>query len=85
MVLRFEIAFFGTHGGVRDLGQRGIDMAIGGGSFAAAPFASAFTIAGTLTCPGSKVFVGRESSHVSSGFRDGGDCVTLVSVRPLGD
>ena len=68
MVLRFKIAVFGARC-VGHLCQHPIDMAIGRGGFAAAPFAGAFTVVRTLACPGSKVFVGRESTHIGPGFR----------------
>ena len=42
MVLRFEIAVFGTYRRVRHLGQHRVEVTVGRGGFAAAPFAGTF-------------------------------------------
>ena len=68
MVLRFEIAVFGAHRRVRHLGQHRVDVTVGSGGFAAAPFAGAFMIAGTLARPGGEVLMGRKPTHVGPGF-----------------
>src|SRR5262245_34776473 len=57
MVLRFEIAVFGTHRRVRYFGQHRVEVAVGSGGFAAAPFAGAFMVTGTAACPRGKVLV----------------------------
>ena len=51
MVLRFEIAVFGTHRRVRHLGQHRVEVTVGSGGFAATPFAGAFMVAGTAGPP----------------------------------
>src|SRR5687767_1518389 len=70
MVLRFEIAVFGAHRRVCHLGEHRVNVAVGSGGFAAAPFAGAFMVTGTLARPRGKVFVRGESTHVSPGFRE---------------
>ena len=69
MVLGFKIAVLCVRRGVCHLCQHPIDVAIGRGCFAAAPFAVAFTVALSLACPLSKVFMCRVSTHVGPGFR----------------
>src|SRR5438128_62344 len=65
MVLRFEIAVFGTHRRVCHLGEHRVEVTVGSGGFAAAAFASAFMVTRTAARPRGKVFVGGESIHVS--------------------
>src|SRR5687768_8344003 len=69
MVLRFEIAVFGAHRRVRHLSEHRVNVAVGSGGFAAAPFAGTFMIARTAARPRGKVLVGRKPTHVSPGFR----------------
>src|SRR5881397_1447307 len=69
MVLRFEIAVLGAHRRVCHLGEHRVEMAIGSGGFAAAPFAGAFMVTGTAARPRGKVLVGWESTHVGPGLR----------------
>src|SRR5574339_432105 len=69
MVLPFKIALFGTHRGVRYFGQDRIEVAVGVGCFTAFAFAGTFMIARALPCPRSKVFMGWESTHIGSRFR----------------
>src|SRR6266540_1673237 len=45
MVLRLEIAVFGTHRRVGHLGQNRVEVTVGSGGFTAAPFAGAFMVA----------------------------------------
>ena len=45
MVLRFEIAAFSAHRGVCHLGEHRVNVAVGSGGFAAAPFAGTFMVA----------------------------------------
>src|SRR5512146_1369516 len=54
MVLCFEIAVFGTYRRVCHLGQHRVEVAVGSGGFAAAPFAGAFMIPGTAARPRGK-------------------------------
>src|SRR5215471_19808807 len=58
MVLGFEIAGFGAHRCVRHLGQHCVEVTVGRGGFATAPFASAFMVTRTAARPRGKVFVG---------------------------
>src|SRR5215467_15370079 len=69
MVLGFEIAGFGAHRCVRHLGQHCVEVTVGRGGFATAPFASAFMVTRTAARPRGKVFVGGESTPVDPGFR----------------
>jgi hypothetical protein len=78
MVLRFEIAVLGTHRRVRHLGQHRVEVTIGSGGFAAAPFARAFMVTGTAARPRGKVLVSRESTHVDPGFRQQRSSPTLA-------
>ncbi len=57
MVLRFEIAVFGTYRRVRHLGQHRVEVTVGSGGFAAAPFAGTFMVARTPARPRGKVLV----------------------------
>src|SRR5262245_43104729 len=81
MVLSFKIAVFGTYRRVRHLGQHRVEVAVGSGGFAAAPFAGAFMIAGTAARPRGKVLVGREATHVGPGFRQQSPSPTLADPR----
>ena len=58
MVLRFEIAVFGTYRRVCHLGQHRVEVTVGSGGFAAAPFAGTFMVARTAARPRGKVLVG---------------------------
>ena len=69
MVLRFEIAVFGPYRRVRHLGQHRVEVTVGSGGFAAAPFAGTFMVTRTAARPRGKVLVARKSTHVSPGFR----------------
>src|SRR4029450_3977333 len=79
MVLRFEIAVFGTHRRVCHLGQHRVEVTVGRGGFAAAAFASAFMVTGAAARPRGKVLVGRESTHVGPGFRQQRPSPTLAN------
>ena len=81
MVLRFEIAVFGTHRRVCHLGEHRVKVAIGGGGFAAAAFAGAFMVTGTAARPRGQVFVGGESTDVGPGFRQQRPSPTLANSR----
>src|SRR5215510_9579272 len=81
MVLRFEIAVFGTHRRVRHLGQHRVKMTVGSRGFAAAPFAGAFMVTGTAARPRGEVLVGREATHVGAGFRQQSPSPTLADPR----
>src|SRR6266545_2936492 len=78
MVLCFEIAVLGAHRRVRHLGEHRVEVAIGSGGFAAAPFAGAFMVTGTAARPRGKVLVGRESTHVGPGLRQQRSSPTLA-------
>src|SRR5207244_12975912 len=69
MVLRFEIAVLGAHRRVCHLGEHRVEVAVGSGGFAAAPFAGAFMVTRTAARPGGNVLVGWESTHVGRGLR----------------
>src|SRR5437773_7946703 len=83
MVLCFEIAVLGAHRRVRHLGEHRVEVAVGSGGFAAAPFAGAFMVTGTAARPRGKVLVGRESIHVGAGFRQQRPGPTLPDPRNL--
>src|SRR5438445_13607001 len=78
MVLCFEIAVLGAHRRVHHLGEHRVEVAIGSGGFAAAPFASAFMVTGTAARPRGKVLMGRESTHIGPGFRQQRPSPTLA-------
>src|SRR5262249_18777713 len=69
MVLSFKIAVFGTCRRVRYFGQYRVEVAVGRGGFAAAPFTGTFMVTRTAACPRGKVLVARGSTHVSPRFR----------------
>src|SRR4249919_1607656 len=81
MVLRFEIAVFGTYRRVRHLGQHRVEVTVGSGGFAAAPFAGTFMVTRTAARPRGKVLVARESTHVSPGLRQQRSSPTLAHPR----
>ena len=81
MVLRFEIAVFGTHRRVRHFGQHGVEVTVGSGGFATASFAGTFMIAGTAARPRGKVLVAWEATHVGPGFRQQRSGSTLADPR----
>src|SRR6202008_3727782 len=81
MILRLKIAVLFAHRRMRHLSQYRIEMTIGSRGFTATPFASAFMIARTATCPRSKVLVTGESIHVGSGFRQQRPSTPLAHSR----
>ena len=81
MVLRFEIAVLGAHCGVRHLCEHRVEVTVGSGGFAAAPFAGAFMVAGTLARPRGKVLVAGESTHVGASFRQQSPRPALTDPR----
>ena len=81
MVLRFEIAVFGTYRRVRHLGQHRVEVTVGSGGFAAAPFAGTFMVARTAARPRGQVLVARESTHVSPRFRQQRSSPALADSR----
>src|SRR6266498_2107486 len=81
MVLRFEIAVFGTYRRMRHLGQHRVEVTVGRGGFAAAPFAGTFMVTRTAARPRGKVLVARESTHVGPRFRQQRPSPTLAHPR----
>src|SRR5262245_9394538 len=81
MVLSFKIAVFGTCRRVRYFGQYRVEVAVGRGGFAAAPFTGTFMVTRTAACPRGKVLVARESTHVSPRFRQQRPSPTLAHSR----
>src|SRR3990172_204087 len=81
MVLRFEIAVLGAHCGVRHLGEHRVEVTVGRGGFAAAPFAGAFMVAGTLARPRGQVLVAGGPTHVDTGVGQQRSTATLADPR----
>src|SRR5207247_6009961 len=81
MVLRFEIAVFGTYRRMRHLGQHRVEVTVGSGGFAAAPFAGTFMVTRTAARPRGKVLVAREWSRVGPRLRQQGPSPKLPQPR----